>query len=331
MNGSQTFHFSEEKVITGLSVAIVSRCRMTYNVCSVLISPCCENMKSVAAFLSLQPVLVILLMSWASIWVSPAYADSQISLDVPPASLEKWYKPANKRQVWLHTMFRLRREMQAIDEYARQNDQAAMKKWIDRLEEDYSKIADMVPEWEEEIKPRLLPELKMFAEKGDTYRLDKTLKMIERTCDDCHHNYQPLVAAIYRSPHYDDIEVKHINGTKLSFEDSMEALSLSVNRILIALDDGHKAVALQSSQNLADQLQGLGDSCNSCHKEDEYPRERILGKATKQRFEMLQASISEGQVEDSQKLMGEIAVTVCARCHNTHRIVNDLRNALLPE
>jgi cytochrome c556 len=288
-------------------------------------------MKPVAAFLLLHPAVVMLILSWASSWHAPAYAGSQTSLDVPPVSLEKWYKPANKRQVWLHTMFRLRREMQAIDEYARQDDRAAMEKWIKRLEEDYSKIADMVPEWEKQIKPRLLPELKMFAEKGDAYRLAKTLKMIERTCDDCHSSYQPLVAAIYRSPHYDAIEVRRNNGTEQSFEDSMGALSISVNQILIALDDGHKAVALQASQNLAGQLQDLGDSCNSCHKDDEYPRERILGKATKQHFTTLQASISEGRVEDSQKLMGEIAVTVCARCHNTHRIVNDLRNALVPE
>ena len=60
-------------------------------------------------------------------------------------------------------------------------------------------------------------------------------------------------------------------------------------------------------------------------------RERILGKATRQRFEKLQVNISEGRVKDSQKLMGEIAVTVCARCHNTHRIIYDLRNALLPD
>ena len=262
--------------------------------------------------------------------IAPAFADTPVSLATPPASLEKWYKPANKRQVWLHTMFRLRREMQAIREYAKQNDRPGMEKWISRLEKDYNKIADMVPEWEEEIKPRLLPELEMFAEKGDTSRVGKTLKMIQRTCDDCHSNYQPLVTAIYRSPHYDDIQVKDTNGIPQSFEDNMEDLSQSVNRILIALDDGRNSIALQASQNFAGQLQNLGDSCNSCHKEDEYPRERILGKTTLQRLEALQASISEGRVKDSQKLMGEIAVTVCARCHNTHRIVYDLRNALLP-
>ena len=263
--------------------------------------------------------------------IMPVYAGDSVSLDAPPASLEEWYKPANKRQVWLHTMFRLRREIQAIGEYAEQKDQAGMKKWISRLEKDYSKIADMVPEWEKEIKPRLLPELEMFAEKGDMPRVNKTLKMIQRTCDDCHSDYQPLVTAMYRSPHYEDIKIKDLNGAPQSFEDNMENLSDSVNRILIALDDGHKTVALQARKNLVDQLQNLGDSCKACHKDDKYPLERILGEETQQRFKTLQSHIDKGQVKDSQKLMGEIAVTVCARCHNTHRIVSDLRNALLPD
>ena len=275
------------------------------------------------------PLLVV-------IWAVPVHAEPMVSLKKPPASLEQWYKPANKRQVWLHTMFRLRREMQAIAEYAEQGDpafdnKAAMQKWIERLDKDYNKIADMVPEWEEAIKPRLLPELEMFAEKGDKYRLKKTLKMIKRTCDDCHTYYQPLVTATYRSPYYEDIKLKDGSGKLQSFSDNMEQLSESVNLTLIALDDGHNDVAMQASKNLVAQLDRLGDSCSSCHKDDAYPQERILGKATRQRLDELQKNISEGRVEDSQKLMGEIAVTVCARCHNTHRIVSDLRNALLPE
>jgi cytochrome c556 len=273
----------------------------------------------------------LILYTWVNAWAAPAYAEATVTLKSPPASLEQWYKPANKRQVWLHTMFRLRREMQAIAEYAKTNDQAAMQKWIKRLDKDYNKIVDMVPEWEKEIKPRLLPDLEMFAEKGDAYRVAKTLKMIRRTCEDCHISYQPLVTATYRSPHYDDIRLKDLNGKTQSYKDNMEQLSESVNRILIALDDKHNPIALQATQKLVDQLQALGDSCSSCHKDDDYPRERILGKATRQRFEKLLINIKEEKVKDSQKLMGEIAVTVCARCHNTHRIVSDLRNALLPD
>ena len=265
------------------------------------------------------------------VFISPAYADELATIDIPPASLEQWYKPANKRQVWLHTMFRLRREMQAIHEYSGLKDQAAMDKWIKRLDKDYNKIVEMVPEWEKTIKPRLIDELELFAKKNDVYRLKKTLDMIERTCDDCHTNFQPLVTAMYRSPYYDEIKIKNIDGVEQSLEKNMEDLSQTVNRILISLDDGHNSRALRASHKLDKQLQNLGESCNNCHQDDAYPRERILGKENQHRFETLKSHISEGRVKDSQKLMGEIAVTVCARCHNTHRIVSDLRNTLLLE
>ena len=283
---------------------------------------------NVRMFYNKLPLLFLVLLCSG---FAPAQAEPTVSLKQPPASLAQWYKPENKRQVWLHTMFKLRREMQAIDEYARQNDAQAMEKWIERLDRDYNKIADMVPEWEKMVKPRLLSELEMFAEKGDMYRLGKTLKMIRRTCDDCHTYYQPLVTATYRSPYYADIKLKDSDGNTQSFEENMEHLSASVNRILIALADGHKATALRSGEKLVQQLQNLGETCNRCHKNDDYPRERILGEATQQRLKKLQENISQDRVVDSQKLVGEIAVTVCARCHNTHRIVSDLRNALLPE
>ena len=262
--------------------------------------------------------------------LSSAYAEQAIKLNSPPTSLEKWYKPNNKRQVWLHTMFRLRREMQAIGDYAKENNKTAMKKWIKRLDKDYNKIADMVPEWEKEIKPRLLPELEMFAKKGDTLRVAKTLKMIKRTCKDCHESYQPVVTALYRSPGYDDIKVKSLNGTSHSFKDNMDDLSRSVNQILISLKDGNKPSALQARQNLKKQLHNLADSCASCHKKDAYPRERILGKATIKKLDSLETTITKWRVKESQELMGKLAVTVCARCHNTHRIISDLRNTLLP-
>lgn len=155
--------------------------------------------------------------------------------------------------------------------------------------------------------------------------------IVENATDDCYTSYQPLITAIYRSLHYDDINVKNSDRTVQGFEENMEQLFESLNRILIALDDGYNPAALKASQNLSGQLQDLGDSCSSCHKDDEYPRERILGKETQLRFEKLQTNIKQGLMKDSQKLMGEIAVTVCARCHNTHRIVYDLCNALLPD
>ena len=46
-----------------------------------------------------------------------AAEESEATLTLPPASIAQWYKPQNERQVWLHTMFGLRRSMTAIQEY----------------------------------------------------------------------------------------------------------------------------------------------------------------------------------------------------------------------
>jgi hypothetical protein len=47
-----------------------------------------------------------------------------------PIELAKWYKPENKRQVWLHNMFKLRREMQAVAFYAQNKDAEHLQQWV---------------------------------------------------------------------------------------------------------------------------------------------------------------------------------------------------------
>ena len=254
-------------------------------------------------------------------------ADSTVALDVPPASLSKWYKPQNERQVWLHTMFRLRRSLQAVEEYAQQNDHAGMHKWAERLRRDYQKIGEMVPEWQNELDPELMAQLLEATQTGNARLTGKALKMINKNCLACHHRYRPLVAALYRTPDYDKVRVPDGSGNSQPFHDAMENLSRSVNRILIAQEDGRKSAAVQASQNLRAQLRQLGESCAECHK-DEAPKDRILGTATHQRLDALQGHIANDQAKDARKALGELGVTVCARCHGVHRTLADLREAL---
>ena len=263
--------------------------------------------------------------------VANAKSDSSIELKNPPVSLAKWYKPGNKRQVWLHTMFKLRREMQAMREYAEQEDEVHMSKWLAGFEKHYNDISEMVPEWKNKIKPELVSDVGKYAKNKDFYNVAITLNKIQKTCDSCHDDYQPQVTAIYRSPDYRDLKIKDIDGEPQNIENNMQDLSMYVNRILIALADGNNQIALKATQNFELQLKSLRTSCQSCHKDDDYPQQRILGEATSNRIIKLQKNINQGHIKESQELMGEIAVTVCARCHNTHRIVYDLRESLLPE
>ena len=59
---------------------------------------------------------------------SGAAEDETQGFDALPESLARWYKPENKRQVWLHTMFAMRRELQAVREPSGDQDSIALRK-----------------------------------------------------------------------------------------------------------------------------------------------------------------------------------------------------------
>lgn len=252
------------------------------------------------------------------------YEPDQITLSKPPASIAQWYKPQNDRQVLLHTMFRLRREFQAIGDYAALEDNAGLKKWSERLVKDYKSIAEMVPEWSDEIDPKWADNLLTAAKQGDYAAVAKAQRELGKTCNSCHNEYRAVTAALYRTPGYDDIKVE-IEETmeELSYKKLMQRLSREMNRLKIALDDGHTEKARQSAENLASSLSDLGNSCSSCHQDD-YPRERILGEHNQKLLTDLTMGIDSVAANDSQKLLGEAAVYICARCHSIHRTNNDL-------
>jgi len=254
-----------------------------------------------------------------------------LSIKYPPASLAQWYKPDNKRQVWLHTMFKLRREMQALREYAEQEDKISMQKWLMKFDKNYNKISKMVPEWNDKIDPALISQLVKFTEDKNFFQVALTLNKITDTCDSCHKDYQAQVTAIYRSPDYGNIRVNDIDGNPQNIENIMHELSTFINQTLIALSDGKHKNALATSNSLRLQLENMGESCSTCHKDDTYPKERILGIKTIQNLNSLQKNIRNENTKKSQKIMGEIAVTVCARCHSIHKTVSDLRNILVKE
>lgn len=269
--------------------------------------------------LSIFVIFTVLMMN-------PVHADNQIIIKKPPDSLAQWYKPHNKRQVWLHTMFRLRREMLAIEEYA-DNNHDLMNKWINKLEVDYSKISKMVPEWSDMLDTGLITQMKHSAKTGQTATVKKYLRKIQKTCNNCHHEYQPLVTALYRSPDYNEITVTNNDGKTISFSKAMRELPESINRIQIALEDDQPETARNNSDLLRQQLTQLTTSCQQCHDKPA-PAQRILGQQTIERLQQLSSLIKNNKVNQSKKMLGEIGVTVCARCHSIHRTLGDLRNQL---
>ncbi len=270
--------------------------------------------------------LKLLLINLLALGYQPiTTATESVELSQPPASLAKWYKPTNKRQVWLHTMFRLRRSVQAIEDYGNEGNYDAMLKWAEKLAKDYRSIPDMIPEWQDDVDTDWAVRLVQASRDKNIKQTKLALRKLKITCKSCHREYRAIVAAQYRSPDYTNISLADSETNQdIKFKQSMKKLSHSVNRIMIALQDNQIKVAQNSSQTLNRQLQDLGKSCKICHKDPD-TKIRILGKTTSHDMEKLWKSLKGKDNRASQSTLGHLSVNICARCHSIHRTLAGLR------
>ena len=257
----------------------------------------------------------------------PAGADPASRIELPD-SLAQWYKPANKRQVWLHTMFSLRRALQAIDEYAAAEDIEHVRKWAGILDEKYRKLGEMVPEWRDQLDLQRLEALLGAVSADDFARIREADKAMARQCKSCHRDYQALAALKFRTPDFSNIEL--MEGMPDSrYPEFMKRLSRTVNRIRIAAEDDRWQAAGEAGYRLEDELGVLSHSCIQCHQERD-PYERIFGGKTRKAFTDLQRAIAREDLKKLRMSLGEAAVLACARCHSVHKLDSDLKKRLFP-
>ena len=236
----------------------------------------------------------------------------------PPASLAQWYKPENKRQVWLHNMFKLRREMQAAQHYANQNDAQHLEKWVTQFSEHYLKIGEMVPEWKKKLNMETISSLQQSAKEYRFEGVSRALDKINKSCKSCHTDFRAITANMYRAPNFSAIKI----NPSTTFKAHMKKLTKQVNQIKIASEDGMKGIAAASLSDLKKGMQSLGKTCVNCHKKDirEYPNDSI-----RKTINSLEHSLQTGTLKDQGRDLGTLAVLACARCHGTHRIAYDIR------
>jgi len=270
-------------------------------------------------------ILILSLISLAFITFS-FFGKKTVIVVLPPDTLEQWYKPANKRHVWLHVMFKLRREMQAISEYAAAGDQPRLLKWTEKLVRDYKKAGEMVPEWNKAMKPQLVDELLDAVQKKDEDKIKQTQQNLDRVCQKCHDRYRAITAAIYRSADFSKIRLNDIHTNEpLAYKEAMKRLSQTMNRIVIGIADQKFDLAQSSTNELEKRMGRLAQSCDKCH-DDDAARETILGQKNKDRFAELRKLLQSKNTNKAGRAVGEIAVTACARCHSIHRTTSALRD-----
>ncbi len=269
-------------------------------------------------FFGLQ-VLVVGLIAGAAVFVAQMHDDHVVIAKKPPQSIGQWYKPENKRQVWLHTMFRLRREVVAIETYALAEDSPNLNKWAGMLDKDYQKIASMVPEWAPRLDLDTLAAVQNAAGEGRYKEVIAALGKLNDTCRSCHADFRTVTAALYRAPDFSGMKVA--DGKPLN--EHMAALSRHVNHIKIAIDDGRDGDAMTAFSNLKTGLDELGGTCVKCHNklgQKIYPDPTLSGAIAK-----LEESLRTGNLKSKGRSLGMVAVLACAQCHGTHRLAFDAK------
>ncbi len=270
-------------------------------------------------------ILLSLLMVLAAF---PGWAGKPQRLEAVtlPESLAQWYKPQNKRQVWLHGMFAMRRALQAIDEYAADGDLPRVRDWARKLDDEYRRLEKRVPEWKDYLDYPRLDALNQALASGDVRSIADAARRLSESCQSCHQDNQALAALKYRTPDFSRIEL--IEGDAGSrYPSFMKSLSRTVNRIRIAAEDGLWPRAGEAGYRLEDQLGLLSHSCIQCHQERD-PYERIFGGKTRKAFTDLQRAIAREDLKSLRMSLGEAAVLACARCHSVHKLNADLKKRL---
>jgi len=249
------------------------------------------------------------------------HQDHLVTLKKPPQSIAQWYKPLNKRQVWLHVMFKLRREMQAVGIYAASQDAENLKKWTAKLVTDYAKISKMVPEWEKKLNPSALNTLQKEAEDSNYDNVKQALLELDKSCQSCHQDFQTVTALLYRAPDFSDIKI----ADRVPSTAHMKSLNESVNKILIGFVDGRQDASLAAFSDLQKGMKELGQVCVTCHqgRDISYPSQTIS-----EALVTLEQSLKTGTIQDKGKALGTLAVIGCADCHGTHRLSYDTKKLL---
>ncbi len=237
----------------------------------------------------------------------------------PPQSIAQWYKPENKRQVWLHTMFELRREMLAIETYALAEDLDNLNKWVEKLDKDYREIASMVPEWTSRLDLDALVAVQKGVGKKSYKDVATALGSLNDSCRSCHADFRAVTAALYRSPDFSGLKVA--SGKPLN--EHMTALSRHVNHIKIAFIDERDTDALAAFADLKTGMAELGGICVGCH--DKLGKKVYPDTAVSEAMATLEENLRTGDKKAKGRSLGMVAVLACAQCHGTHRLAFDAK------
>lgn len=236
-----------------------------------------------------------------------------------PASLDNYFPPKAQGPVWLIEMFGLSGPLESIGVDLQQGDIAGAKANYAAFKAQYSKMAEMVPEWKSLFPMAPVENLGKALESGDPGQIGPAMGAVGEVCGGCHLVNQSKAFFKYHWPDFAVLKLSDpVSKESVAWVDYMRMMAGAFTGIGNDLQQGQMDNALQNYDAFRARVKALEqEGCARCHNT---ARTYFVDAATLTLVDQLGQALkaSPPDAKAIGELSGAIGNEICMKCHLVH-------------
>lgn len=236
-----------------------------------------------------------------------------------PASLDNYFPPKTQGPVWLLEMFALASPLEGIEVDLQQGDMAGVKANYTAFKTQYTKMAEMVPEWKAHFPMAPVDALGKALESGDPGQVGPAMGQVGQVCGSCHLVNQTKAFAKYHWNDFAAIKLTDpVSTASFAWVDYMRAMAGAFTGISNDLQQGQVDNARKNFDAFSARIKGLEkEGCAKCHNT---PRTYFVDSGSLAMVDKLGQAIkaSPPDAKAIAELSGAIGNETCMKCHLVH-------------
>lgn len=236
-----------------------------------------------------------------------------------PASLDNFFPPKAPAPVWLIEMFGLAGPLEGIGVDLQQGDVAGAKANYAAFKAQYSKMAEMVPEWKDRFPLAPVENLGKALESGDPSQVGPAMGGVGQVCGSCHLVNQSKAFFKYHWPAFEGLKLTDpVSKESVAWVDYMRMMAGAFTGIGNDLQQGQVDNALKNYDAFSARLKALEqEGCAKCHTT---ARTYFVDPASLALVDQLGQALkaSSPDAQEVGELSGAIGNEVCMKCHLVH-------------
>ncbi len=236
-----------------------------------------------------------------------------------PAALDNYFPPKAPAPIWLIEMFSLAGPLEGIGVDLQQGDIAGAKANYAAFKAQYSKMAEMVPEWKGLFPPAPVENLGKALESGDPGQVGPAMGQVGQVCGNCHLINQSKAFFKYHWPDYEALKLTDpVSKAPVAWVDYMRMMAGAFTGIGNDLQQNQVDNARQNYDAFSARLRALPqEGCAKCHNT---ARTYFVDAASLALVDKLGEALkaSPPDAKAIGELSGAIGNEICMKCHLVH-------------